>query len=96
MAEEIAIRSEEPSLESLRKTLDVISKDGTKDTDEIASLLLLAAELYGDARCRCEEKEVSYGEGEEEVVACDRNLGRARQEMLDAYRRIIDSLKSGG
>lgn len=89
--EELAVRSEKPSLHSLRDTIQIVG--ACHNVDELANLLTIAAELYADARCRCEEKEVSFGEGDEGVVVCDRDVGKARHEMREMFLNLAKRLK---
>ena len=88
--EELAVRSEKSSLEGLSQTLSAIKT--TRDTEELAVLLLMITELYGDASCRCEEKEAAYGNGEE-AKACYFGVGRSRENILKTYKDIIKGLK---
>lgn len=94
MVEELAVRSEKSSLESLSQTLNAIN--GTKDTDELAYMLLMVTEFYGDAGCRCEELGAAYGENSEEALICNRGVAKGREEILETYKRIIDKLRGGG
>ena len=73
------------TLGSLGDTLGAIT--GSESTDELADLLLLAAELYVDASCRCESKQGPA------AAACSRDVGAGRAALLDAYRDIIDKLR---
>jgi len=89
----MAVRSEQPSLRSLGALMAEVTK--TANTEELAHMLLLINEVYADSACRCEEKGVAYGEDSEEVIACDRNVGRTQRELLDIYRTLIERLKGG-
>jgi hypothetical protein len=93
VAVDFTIRSEKPSLASLSDVLTAIKQ--TRDTEELATLLLLASVLYGDASCRCEEQAAGYGEEAEEVKSCNRDVAAKREEMLDAFREIVASIKGG-
>lgn len=94
MTDEVGIRSEKSSLESLRQTLRALREGGNPaDTEELAHLLLMATELYADSGCLCEEKAVSYGEEAEEALTCRRNVAGARGEMLDTFRELVVELK---
>jgi len=81
------IRSEKASLDSLNQTLAAIRK--VSDPEEKAHLLLLAAELYADGGCRCEEKEVSYGERSDEAMACVMGLRKGRDELLATFKELV-------
>jgi len=89
--EELAVRSEKPSLDSLSQTLAAIRV--TKDIDELATLLLMVTEFYSDSQCLCEEKSISYGEESEEARACQMNVNKGRAEIIESYKDIIKELK---
>lgn len=91
MAEEIAVRDEKSSLKTVSETLKAI--ESSKDTEELAYLLLLVTEAYGDASCRCEELGAAYGPEEEKVIACKRNVSTSRDDILETYKNIIEKLK---
>ena len=89
--EELAVRSEKPSLESLRQTLAALR--ASRETDEIAMLLTMVTEFYADSSCRCEELGAAYGEESEESRSCEMSVGRSRDMMLETYKGIIRQLK---
>lgn len=91
--EEIGVRSEKPSITSLEGALGQLLT--TRDTDEVATMLLLINELYADASCRCEEQEAVYGEEAEEVKVCNTAVTHKRDELYWSYRVLIDRLKAG-
>lgn len=93
MAVDLAIRSEKESLGSLSEALAAIR--ATKDTEELAGLLLLVTMLYGDSSCRCEEQAAAYTEEAEEVKTCNRDVSGIRDEMLETFRGVVRVLKGG-
>lgn len=88
-----AIRSEVPSLDSLDQALEAVGK--AVDAEEVATLLTLITELYADASCRCEEKEASFGEDSPEVLVCNRNVIKSRDELFEVYSDVIKRLMKG-
>lgn len=91
--EEIGIRSEKLSIKSLDEALGQLLV--SRDTDEVATMLVLVNELYADASCRCEEKEAVYGEEAPEVKVCNIAISGKMDELYWAYRVLIDRLKAG-
>jgi len=91
MVEELAVRSEHNSLESLDKTFNELMVVSDADTE--ATLLVLINELYADSACRCEEKEAAYGNESEEAASCHRAVGKTRDQMLQLYRTFCDKLR---
>ncbi len=91
MVMEIEVRSEQPSLSALDQTLEAIRK--TSDDEELATLLLMVAELHSDSQCRCEEKAATYGEGTAEADACFWGLDRSTGKMLETFRYLVGELK---
>lgn len=90
--EELAVRSEKPSLMSLDQAFDALMVTG--DSGDLAILLVLINELYADSSCRCEEKAASYGEDSEEVKVCNLNVVETRDKFLSSYRAFVDRLKA--
>ncbi len=90
---EVPVRSENSSLKSLDQTLEALKK-ATED-DEIATLLFMAAELYADGNCICEEKETLFGEGAAEVKACTWDVNRHREKMINTFKGVISKLRAG-
>lgn len=91
-ATELAVRSENSSLSALDQALEALSK--ANDDDEIATLIFMAAELYADGNCICEEKETLFGEGAAEVKACSWDVNRHREKMIDTFKRVVSKLRA--
>lgn len=91
MVMDIAIQSEEPSLNALGQALEAIKKE--TDEDALAILLFTVTELYADSQCRCEKKADVYGEGTAESEACYWDVDRSREKMLEAFRIVAGNLK---
>jgi hypothetical protein len=85
------VRSEIPSLKSLDEVLGAIKK--TEDTDELATLLLMLTELYGDASCTCEQLEGTYGMNSQETMACNLGIKASRDEVLSTFRDLISRIR---
>lgn len=88
------VRSEKPALKNLDETLEAITR--TTDTNELATLFLLANELYADSQCLCEEKAAVVGEEADEAIMCQRHVNVGRDKILDTYKTVIKQLKGGG
>jgi hypothetical protein len=86
------IRSEKKSLNSLDQVITAMKN--TSDTDELATLLLTATELYSDGEFICEEKQAFYGEGTQESKTCWLGVNRGRDALLQGFRDIIETLKN--
>jgi len=85
------VKTERTSINTLDEVLRAIKQ--TEDTDELATLLLMVTELYGDASCRCEELEVTYGGDTPEAKACSVSVGKSRDDVLVTYRDLISRIK---
>jgi hypothetical protein len=92
MVQEAAVRSEKTSLDMVGDVFKELM-ESTSPEDQ-ANLLVILNELYADSSCRCEEKEAAYGVGSEEAVACNRNIRRSRDEMVELYKQFLT--KVGG
>ncbi len=88
MAQELGVRSEKHSLDLISDAFEELA--ASKLTDDQAQLLVMINELYSDGSCRCEEVEATYGDGSGEAIACNNNLGRSREQMLQLYRQFLE------
>lgn len=93
VVEDVSIRSEQESLKSMPEVLAAFRK--TNDTNELAALLMVAAQLYADASCRCEEKSALLGNTADDTIACNQSVRMAQQDMFEAFRAMVQSLKGG-
>ena len=87
MVQEMAVRSEKNSLDMVGDAFKELM--ATPTPEDQANLLVIINELYADGSCRCEEKEAAYGAGSEEAAACNRNVGRSRDEMVELYKKFL-------
>ena len=82
----ITVMDEKAALQPFEQTLEAMT--ATKDPEELAHLITLAALQLSDAWCACKEKETVYGEGAE-TSTCRVEAGRASNKLLNTLREIL-------
>ena len=86
----VAIRSEKPLVKNLDEVLDEIKH--TSDPEELATLILLANELYSQGQCVCE----ITPPGSDKALLCQHSLNSERDKMFKTLLTALKNIKEGG